>query len=58
MDLTIRNFRRKDFPDYQSWFIDHKLNLEMGPMKKNDEWLEYVLSEKMELHMVYLVKMY
>lgn len=45
MNLTFSAFKKEDFPEYLSWYSDAELNLHLGPMKENDEWLQAVLGE-------------
>lgn len=45
MDLIFRQFRHEDFQEYLSWFGNSELNNALGPMNKNDDWLESVLSQ-------------
>lgn len=45
LDLIINKFKTEDFPTYLAWFKDPELNKRLGPMKEDDEWLEYILQE-------------
>ncbi len=43
--FIFQTFDREDFPAYQSWFEDETLNGELGPMHKDDAWLNAVLAK-------------
>ena len=43
MDLAFKRFRREDYVEYASWFIDPEMNRHLGPM--DESWLEAVLSQ-------------
>jgi RimJ/RimL family protein N-acetyltransferase len=43
MDLAFKRFRREDYDEYASWFVDPELNRHLGPM--DEAWLEAVLSQ-------------
>ncbi|MDB4978383.1 MAG: N-acetyltransferase [Candidatus Peribacteria bacterium] len=45
MQLQFSKFRKEDFSEYQSWYADSELNLHLGPMEKDDEWLHAVMQE-------------
>src|SRR5688572_30477598 len=42
MELAFKRFRREDYDEYASWFVDPELNRHLGPM--DEAWLEAVLS--------------
>lgn len=44
--LDIKVFSKEDFPEYLRWFDDAELNLRLGPMKEDDEWLSSVLNDE------------
>ena len=43
MDLAFKRFRREDYDEYASWFVDPEMNRHLGPM--DEFWLEAVLSQ-------------
>ena len=43
MDLAFKHFRREDYDEYASWFVDPEMNHHLGPM--DESWLEAVLSQ-------------
>ncbi len=45
MEFVFSTFKREDFPEYLSWYADAELNLHLGPMKEDDEWLHAVMNE-------------
>jgi len=44
--LIFKLFKKEHFPEYLSWFQDAELNKHLGPLKENDEWLNYVIREQ------------
>ncbi len=44
--LTLKPFKKEDFPEYLSWFQDPDLNEQLGPMEKDDEWLTYAIDQQ------------
>jgi len=41
--ISVRKFKKSDFPIYKQWFEDPELSAHLGPLDK--EWLEYILTE-------------
>jgi len=44
-ELDFKLFVMEDFSEYLSWYEDHDVNKQLGPVKEDDEWLTYLLDQ-------------